>query len=430
MADSVSALYPQPAQPTQGLLNGDPSKLISTLSGLNQFQMIAKTLAAKQAVGSAFQQSLRPDGTVDLDKTADIIKNDPNAAFMGQEATSGILSQRKQQIENNTSAFDLTAKQNGFVQQWLAGRSNQPNVTSEDLHNDAVTLSRNTGIPSEMINGVIDSITNDPKGIKNGLVTLQNRLMGAATAAGRVEGPPTAEGAPQKVPLGAAGYGTQAAGGATMQTGLSPAETAAQTASGSASGTASAGALGGAANYASRVTPLTKIVHLLDEVGPTGQGIGTESTNTVKNIAEGLGIIKPGSTKPVEELRKYYTQNVLRNADIGSTDKMVAAFHGAPNIDLNQASASDLAKTDLSLQRLAQAQALEGVHVPKDKYQEWAAQFNNQQDPIAYGFDLMSADAQKKYLASMKPGSDEYNRFKTSLGIAHRHKLLEKQNGG
>ena len=79
---------------------------------------------------------------------------------------------------------------------------------------------------------------------------------------------------------------------------------------------------------------------------------------------------------------------------------------------------------------MAQAQALESSNIPKEKYQEWAAQFNTQQDPVAYGFDMMSADAQKKYLASMKPGSDEYNRFKTSLGLAHRYKLLERQNGG
>ena len=212
----ISGLYPQPQQQTQGALGGDPLRLIGALGGINQAMLFAKTFQARQALGDAWSKNLQPDGTPNLAGVAQDLKKNPNANFLLPEATSNILEQRGKILEqhgkmiaNDTASFDQYAKQSDFVQQWLARRATQPNVTSEDVLNDLVTLSRNTDprvLPSSVLNSVGSSILSDPKGVRTGIVNLANRVRGAASATAPVQGPPGAGGATTTIPGGAGLY--------------------------------------------------------------------------------------------------------------------------------------------------------------------------------------------------------------------------------
>jgi hypothetical protein len=49
-------------------------------------------------------------------------------------------------------------------------------------------------------------------------------------------------------------------------------------------------------------------------------------------------------------------------------------------------------------------------------YNQWAAKFNSSQDPIAYGFDMMSPEQRKKYVSGLSPA--ERQKFVGSLQTA------------
>lgn len=186
-----------------------------------------------------------------------------------------------------------------------------------------------------------------------------------------------------------------------------------------------------ASDYRSRVTPLERIVDLLEEAGPRGTGIGTEQLNDMKNLAAQWvpGLMDKGTdaAKTIEELKKYYVQNTLRNADIASDNKLAAAVTGNPNIRLTQASALDLAKVDLALRRMKHAQIIEATdrNVPEADYPKWAAKWNTGQDRRAYLFDLLPQDRQNKLLTSLK--GDERKRFFESLRAARSTGVLRTQ---
>jgi hypothetical protein len=402
-----------------------PLSILQLLGTANVLKLQQQNIDANTGVANSFKNNVNPDGTFNLPGLNQAIAT--SAGIRAPEVANQVQSYA-------TSLNTLRQQQQGIVQDRVASvLANGGSMA--DLDKEITQGAQdNPSIPAEMWTQRRDqarAIADNPKALQKW--GINQRITSPTFDATKLTGGPPSTNpntpnAPTAIPQGIALQ--QAAQNGGMVTAPAPGVTEAASAAGQASGTAAAGAIGAAGNYKSSITPLTKIVHLLDTVGPTGQGIGTETTNSIKNIGVGLGLLKADTTLPVEELKKYYTQNVLRNADIGSTDKMVSAFHGNPNIDLNTASASDLAKTDLALRRLTQAQSLEGLKVPKDKFQEWSAQFNNSQDPVAYGFDLMSPSNQRKYLSELKPGSVEDQRFRNSLTTAHKWQLLEKPNAG
>lgn len=413
MADAVdTSIYKNVGA---GNTSMSPLQVLQLVATSNLTKMQQQEINARNGLAEAYADNPNPDLST-LGRMA------------GYQAGPAI----NQQVINTTAQSQLHQAQQDIVQRRIGAISAMKNPTLDDLTNLVVQGAHdNPSIPAQMWTDRLDEARAvagaNPNALKSWGVK-QAVTAPSFDATKTTSGPPGPENEPTNITTAAQLQNITQPGG--MQAGLSPAVTAATAAAGQASGEASAKAVGAAGNYRSSITPLTKIVHLLDTVGPTGQGIGTEATNSIKNLGVGLGLLKPDTTLPIEELKKYYTQNVLRNADIGSTDKMISAFHGNPNIDLNTASASDLAKTDLALRRMSQAQALEGAEQPKQNYQAWAAKFNNNQDPAAYGFDLMSASNQRKYLASLKPGSVESQRFRNSLTLAHKWQLLEKPNAG
>lgn len=421
MADVDTSIYknqPNPLATLSGIYGvvnaAQYNQLLQANTGLTQLQ-----LQGQQGVANAYRNNVNPDGTV----------NSPGLiSALGADAGPLAGPAIGQAIGNQQQNFALQKGYTDYVVGTLGAFSSDPNPTAAKLTGTVAQVAKNAGVPPAVYQPFITDIQNNPQSnnpdyLRSRAADFQRIVLGGQ-GANPTPAAPGPGGVPQVQPIGST------AGTLARPVGLTPAGVAAQTAAGGVSGTAQGNVLQAASDYQSRVTPLTKIVHLLDMVGPRGQGIGTETTNTIKNLAEGAGIVPPGTTAPVEQLKKYYVQNALRNADIGSTDKMVAAFHGNPNLDLNQQSAAVLARTDLSLLRMKQAQALELSGVAPEQFQQRAAAFNNQQDPVAYGFDLMSGNDQRAYLNSIKNNPDAYNRFTTSMAIAHRHQLLERPNAG
>lgn len=445
MPDNAYGLYPQPPQPQQNLLS-NPQALISTMIGGQQLNLLTKSIAAKEAIGNAYSRNLNPDGTPDIPGIAAELKGNSAAAFGLPEASSTLLSQRGQQITNDTSAFDQFAKQSNFAQQWIASRAAQvqagQKVTADDLNNDAATLSRNTdprALPSSVINSVVQNVKNDPGGISGGLINLQNRVAGAGAATGRVSAPPGVGGAPQTMPAGAAGYGGDPQNRpGTMPTALPPGVGEGQTATGLQSGQQLAADRGTAANYRREVFPLEQAIPALENLGKTGTGPGTEQFNQIKSFLQSSGAgsilgIDTTKIKNFDEAKKYLTDWVMATGSTGTNDKLAAAFSSNANTGISNAAASDVAKSALALRRMKQAQTAEFANtgLPDSDYTKWASTWNIAQDPRAYGVDMMGPEQKQRLLANLNKKGNETDkaRFLASLRIADANKLTSPQGG-
>lgn len=446
MAD-VSALYPQPqaaSATAPGLMSGSPTNLLGSLGQINQLALFQKEFQAKQALGEAWGNALNPDGTVDKGKLTGSLKNDPRASFLLPEATGTMLDQRNKQIANDTNQFALYGKQTDFVQQWLARRANEPNVGPDQIYSDAAAIARNSQIPAPVINSMVSSVLSDPKGIHVGLQNLQNRVMGAGAAAGRVAAPPGPGAIPQTQPLGAAGYGEgghQPMAGSmpgTTAVGVSPAQSAALGATGTQSGTQLAQDRIGAANYRREVFPLEQAIPALEGLGTTGTGPGTETLNQFKSFLQSAGGgamlgVDLDKIKNFDEAKKYLTDWVMANGSTGTNDKLAAAFASNANVGISNAAAVDVAKSALALRRMKQAQTIEFAKsgLPESEYTNWASTWNVAQDPRAFGVDLMTPKAKSALLADLNKKGHEGDkaRFIASLRAADSNGLSSPRGG-
>lgn len=184
------------------------------------------------------------------------------------------------------------------------------------------------------------------------------------------------------------------------------------------------------------VFPLEQAIPLLEKLGPQGTGPGTETLNNIKSFALSMGLpgVDAEKIKGYDEAKKYLTDFVNQNSSGGTNDKLAAAFAGNPSVHISNAAASDVAKSALALRRMQQAQVMEFQKTgkPEDQYTRWASGWATGQDPRAYGFDLMSPQAQRKLISSLPlPGSEEEARtgtrkaFLESLAAAHRSGLVQ-----
>lgn len=436
MADGnpLAGLYPQPNQGGVGGMN--PLQLIGTIGQINNNALFQKEFAAKQAVGGAFQNALNPDGSIDQAKLSTGLQN-PAAAYAAPEAIGSMLQQRGQSIANNRAQFELGASQNAATMNILGPLINDPNPTYAKLQNLAPTLAR-IGVPANMINGYLQGAPRDPAALKAYLANVNNMAMGPAASSGRVEGPPTAEGAPTQIGLGQAVHlgagGAPAAAPAAplgITTGMSPGQNEAQKNVGSSSGAQLAGDLANSNNFRRSVYPLEQAIPALERLGTAGSGPGSDTFNNVKSFIQTLGIpgVDAGKIKDYDEASKYLTDFVNQTGNSGTNDKLAAAFAGNPSTKISNAAAVDVAKSALSLRRMQQGQVTEwqNANLPDDQYSKWASKWQTQQDPRAYGFDLMSADAQQKLVSSLK-GADR-TKFIASLQAADRSGVVNRPQG-
>lgn len=189
-----------------------------------------------------------------------------------------------------------------------------------------------------------------------------------------------------------------------------------------------------AANYRRQVMPLEQAIPALSKLGTTGTGPGTDEVNKIKSFLQSAGAgqllgIDPDKIKNFDEAKKYLTDWVMATGSTGTNDKLAAAFASNANVGISNAAAKDVAKTALALRRMKHAQVAEFAQtgLPDGEYSRWALKFNREQDPRAYGFDLMTRDAAGKFLKSMS--AEDRKRFDASLAVAERNGLNSPRGG-
>lgn len=189
------------------------------------------------------------------------------------------------------------------------------------------------------------------------------------------------------------------------------------------------------ANFQSDMLPLQKAYQGMKQLGTTGTGPGTEQINDVKNFLISQGITAPSDdAKVFDEVRKYTTQIARNSGDTGSDNRLAAAQAGNPSININNAAAQDVLKSAISLRRFQNAQnrAFTASGQNPANYGKWTTEFNSQQDPVAYGVDLMEPAARAKYFQSLS--APDKNKFINSVTTATKLGLVTPpsapQNGG
>jgi hypothetical protein len=426
----ASALYPQPPQAQQGILS-DPSKLYGFIAAAQ----MAKQFAAKQALGQAYQKNLNADGTPNIPGIAADLKKNPDAGFVLPEATSNILAQHGQMIQNDTSTFEQWAKQNDYGQQMLAGLANKPELSLEDLHNAAAGLSRNAdprALPSSVINSVMQTIQNDPGGLRAGAVTMQNRVMGAANAASRQTGVPNLQGGPTTVPLGSLGYGGSQSDNVLpgqMTTGNPPGFGERQ-AGAAALDTKLAGGLADAAEGSpSRIGILGNLDNAVDKftAGPGADWSMVAKAFVNRNVPLPAGWqFDPKSIASQQEFNKQAMQLAQQQfQSIGGTGtdaKFSSAFETSPNETLstlgNKGIIRLLKGNEDALQAKNSAWLRMSEANPNASYRQFSQDFNNHFDPRVFQFKYMSPSDRKEYVQKMDP--QEQQRFLYNATVARK----------
>jgi len=184
-----------------------------------------------------------------------------------------------------------------------------------------------------------------------------------------------------------------------------------------------------AANFQREIFPLQQAIPALEKLGPKGTGPGTDTINNMKSfVLSNIPGVKEsdfnGTVADYDKAKKYLTDFVNQTGNSGTNDKLAAAFAGNPSVGISNAAAVDVAKSALSLRRMQQAEdvAFENSGLPDEARQKFSLRFNNEQDPRAYGVDLIGKDKLKKLIDGMSPA--ELETFKKSIQIAHDTKSI------
>ena len=221
----------------------------------------------------------------------------------------------------------------------------------------------------------------------------------------------------------------------SMPLGPSAGDLSASTSVGTKSGEDYATALTREGNFSQEMVPLTKARDALIKLGPGETGPLTDKFNELKSFAQTLPIVKglvdPNTIQNYDEAKKYLVQYAMATgASPGTNDKLAAAFSGNASTDISNAAAVDVVKTNIALRRLQNAQVTafnqakqQNPSLSPSQYSQWLVKFNNDQDPVAYGFDQMEPAQRKSYFKSLKT-PEAQNKFLASLKTAQDLNLL------
>lgn len=397
----------------------NPLQVLQMMSGINQLKLFEQTYKARENIGQAYRDNVRPDGTIDQQGLHRDIGQ--GGGFLAGEATGTAIS-------NTGSQFDVQARQQRHAQELFGTLADMPNPTRADVLNHAVKAIRNTNIPESMALSLINGVPDDPKEIKKFLVTQRNLALGSAAAAG-VPATPTEGGAATTQTAGQAGYERAGVGG--QRTGNPPGLEAAAVASAGVK----AADLAKARQFGTDIYPMTQALGNLERLGITGTGPGTDELNVVKSFIQTNASWLPEALRPdpakikdFDEAKKYLTQLAgARAAGFGhGTDQALStSLTASPNTHISNLAAVDLTKATIALRRMEQAQALEGEAIPDGKYSGWAARWAGGQDPRAYMIDLMNDEQRENLKKSLKTEAQR-KKFEKSFQTAVEAGLIPR----
>jgi hypothetical protein len=190
-----------------------------------------------------------------------------------------------------------------------------------------------------------------------------------------------------------------------------------------------------AGTFLQETAPLEHAIPALSRLGPRGIGPTTAEFNHFRSFLHNLGVegIDMSRVQDFEEVRKYFVNWANQQTSGQTNDRLAAAFAGNPNVKMTQAAALDVAKTALTLRRMKQAGyiAFTKTGLAPSAFPQWYAKWQSQQDPAAFGVDLMTTEARSKFVAGLKGDpkdlSTPLGRFNASWKAA-RDSNVERPN--
>ena len=373
----ISQLYPQPPQQAQGALSGNPLQMLDAMSRIQQYQ-----LTQQQFPALAQQPAANLQNTQIANQTA----------IMQQQAAA------RQAVH-------------GYIGNALSG-IDKP--TADDVRSAVVNASRAfpqiaTQYP-DLFTGTSDMLLKNPRGIKDRANQLLTTTLSPESVAGQVPAEPDASGAPQQQPLARA-----------ITQGAHPIGTPPGTAE---SAQAMQGDLIRAGGFSTDIYPLNRALELAKSLGPGGMGPGSEGRQKFESFVYSLlPQLVPASMqdkiKNYAELEKYLvnnTQNRAQNLGPHTNQGLATAVTGSPNVQINDLAGVDLIKAQIALRRMEQAQTFQAAKAGPVGYTTAKGTFAANQDPAAYGIDLMSPEQIQKLQKTLK--GPERSRFNASLKAA------------
>jgi hypothetical protein len=384
MPDAFS-LYPQPPQAAaQGLLQGDPLKLIGALQGIQSYQLQQQQIPA--------------------------LAKQPGATLQGT-----YLSNRGTQIQNDTALLQQRDAQRKIVANAFGtALTGMENPTADDVHNLTTYLSKLfPDIPARVFNETASLALRHPQGIRYGAGMLLNTGLSPEAASARVPGPPDAvTGAPTDRPVTAANLPSAA----KSVVGLPPGS--------STSAEVYQRDLVRAGNFKQDIYPLERALELAKKLGPGGMAPGSKTRQDFESMVYGMmpSLVPEAMKEKIKnyaELEKYLVQNASQRAqNLGphTNEGLAAATTGSPNVHINDLAGIDLIKAQIALRKMEHAQTLQAARSGPANYTLEKGKFSAGQDPRAYALETMEPEQIQNLTKSLKGA--ERDQFIDSLEAA------------
>lgn len=414
-----SALYPQPVNP----MSAQPALLQSPMQALS-FMGGAQQLQARNAIGSALQGAIGPDGNFDPSAALTAIKNNPVAAYGAPEAIGSVLQMRGQNTANATAALNLGVSNNAAIAAILAPYANQKALSNEDQYNIKAKLAAAGVDPATVAAADVSAPVATLKAARLGAV----QAMGAGAAASPVNAGPDASGAPQVTPLASTiGTGPRPVG---MAPGA-PEAIAANRAEFVNDQTA------GAARMAN-VRQLQTALPLISQLSSSNFGPGSPEFAKIKGALTTMGVVDPSTSdlQVRQEAGKYLLKYASGAIQAGRSDNALSAAIGSnPNLDLTQPANMALIKNQIGMDRMDAALPLVA---PSDtsQYKDFKSKFYQSADPRAFSFDIMTPAERAQVQTSLgapstasKP-NPAYDKFVRSYQMAKQAGMLAPPTPG
>lgn len=398
----LAGMYPQPSQ--NNSLASNPLQLLGVIGQLNQNAMFQRQFKATQAVGSALQSGIQPDGSYDPNMAMKNLGGNSDAAPMAGEGIKDILAARGANIDNATKNFGLMAGQNQQILNVLGPIAQNPKATKQDVLNVLPTLAR-LGIPGDMINNWKSGLSNDPATLRSQLSNLNSIAMGPSGAAGRVTGPVGPNGEPTTTSLGSIGQ----SGGPTLATGQSPIQVANQN--------EYLGDQTKAATTLANVRPLEQALPLIQQLSNSNFGPGSPELAKIKAGLATAGLIDPNTSDVTirQEVNKKLLGYASGARDAGRSDNALSAALGSnPNLDLTQPANLSLVKNQIGMDKMDAALPLAAGG--PNGYKDFKSKYYQGNDPRAFAINTMTPTEIGNLQKNLK-GSDR-DKFNRSLQIA------------
>ena len=425
-----SGLYPQPPNlaANQGILGGNPLQAAAAIQQLQQGNLQLQQLRAQQAVGSAFQSAINPDGTFNPNAALLGVKNNPNAAFAAPGAVSTGLAQQGNILENRnreigiaTNQLNLGVANNTAAAAIMAPYANKPNLTDEDVYNIKTKLAA-AGIDAKTVAAA--DVRSPVKALKAAQIAA-TQTMGPAAAATPVEGQPEpGTGAPTKVPLASTLGVTSRPVGNPLGSGGSE--------------TAYNEALNREATYGQEMYPMKRALDLVQKLGPGGTGPGSEGRNNFASFINSMtpsslqGMIPgvdPNKIKDFDEFNKYVTQAAQsRAAGIGAhTDQQLATtLTASPSAHISGMAVGDVLKANIALRNMQRVQTMAAKEAGPLGFRDKAAEVAGQLDPRAFLLPMLNPQ-QRADLSKNLTGA-ERTRFNNTVDLGIKYGAIDPES--